>query len=442
MRNILQHRGLRLVFIANVISMIGSGMNSAGVTWYVLQVTHSEMALGTLLMLQTIPALLMLPFTGVVIDREDRRRVVMTLDAARAVVILIVAVLAYRGMAQVWEVYLMAILVAAGFWMFWPTITALIQELTPGSQFVQSNSFLLAGFQGGWLIAGAVVGFVYNHIGLAGVLFLDFLSYVISFSCYLFVRKGRHTVSVPSQVKHESEVARFLHELREGMAYIRLRPRLLLVGTCWALFLGGMLSQGIITAPLSDRILKAGAVGYGWLNFGWGLGAFLGSFATPALIGSHGQRRAIGVSTALMGISLIALPYLGTHLGGIIHLPLAMIIGVPLLVTVMVYGVMGCCRALGGVAINSSMMEQVPKHFMGRVQNTFFFAGTLLQLALSMVVGSVAHTRGLAQAFAIVGTIYMLACAAGSWPVKATAEPAPVPTPDADLASDPTSVGD
>src|SRR6516162_7861735 len=140
MGNILQHRGLRLIFAANVISMIGSGMTSAGVTWYVLQATHSEVALGTLLMLQTIPAMLLLPFTGVVIDREDRRHLVMTLDAARAVVILIVAVLAYRGLAQVWEIYLMPILVAAGFWMFWPTINALIQELTPESHFVHSNS--------------------------------------------------------------------------------------------------------------------------------------------------------------------------------------------------------------------------------------------------------------------------------------------------------------
>src|SRR5215472_12408253 len=227
MRNILRHRGLRLIFIANLVSMIGSGMNSAGVTWFVLQVTHSEMALGTLLMLQTIPALVLLPFTGVVIDRKDRRHMVMTLDAARAAVILIVAVLAYRGMAQLWEIYLMAVLVAAGFWMFWPTITALIQELTPESHFVQSNSFLLAGFQGGWLIAGAIVGFVYNHIGLAGVLFLDFASYLVSFSCYLFVRKGRHTVAVASEAPpHESAITRFLHELKEGIAYIRHRPKL------------------------------------------------------------------------------------------------------------------------------------------------------------------------------------------------------------------------
>src|SRR6202162_214469 len=174
MRSILQKKALRYVFGANMISMLGSGMNSAAVAWYILQATHSEVALGTFAVLQTLPAMLMLPFTGVLIDREDRRRLVMMLDAIRAVIILAVSILAFSGRVRVWELYLMSTLVAAGFWMFWPTITALIQELTPGEEFVHANTFLLAGIQGGWLIAGRVVGFVYNHIGLGGVLVLDF----------------------------------------------------------------------------------------------------------------------------------------------------------------------------------------------------------------------------------------------------------------------------
>src|ERR1700732_2695829 len=149
MRSILQKPGLRFVFAANVISMLGSGMNSAAVAWYILQATHSEIALGTFAVLQTIPAMLMLPFTGVIIDREDRRRLVMWLHALRAVIILAVSILAFMGKAKIWELYLMNTLVAAGFWMFWPTITALIQELTPGEEFVHANTFLLAGIQGG-----------------------------------------------------------------------------------------------------------------------------------------------------------------------------------------------------------------------------------------------------------------------------------------------------
>ena len=201
MRAILGHRPLRFVFAANVISMLGSGMNSAAVAWYILKATHSEMALGTFAVLQTLPAMLMLPFTGVIIDREDRRRLVMWLDALRAVIIVAVAILAFQHRVQVWQLYLMNTLVAAGFWMFWPTITALIQELTPEGEFVHSNTLLLAGVQGGWLIAGAVVGFIYDHIGLGGVLLIDVSTYVVSFLCYFAVRKGRHVVLRPEELR-------------------------------------------------------------------------------------------------------------------------------------------------------------------------------------------------------------------------------------------------
>src|SRR3977135_394794 len=247
MRVILQKRGLRFVFAANVISMLGSGMNSAAVAWTVLQRTHSEMALGTFAVLQTLPAMLMLPFTGVIIDREDRRRLVMMLDAARAIIILIVAVLAYRGRVKVWQLYLMNTLVAAGFWMFWPTITGLIQELTPEGQFVPANTFLLAGIQGGWLIAGSIVGFVYNHIGLGGVLLIDFSTYLVSFLCYFAVRKGRHVVPRPAELRSdiaaaESAFQRFMRELREGIQFLQGRPKLVLLGISWALFLAAMMT--------------------------------------------------------------------------------------------------------------------------------------------------------------------------------------------------------
>src|SRR6516225_4308058 len=226
MRSSFSHRPLRLVFTANLISMVGSGMNSAAVAWYILKATHSEMALGTFAVLQTVPAMLMLPFTGVVIDREDRRRLVMWLDAIRALIIVIVAILAFREQVKVWQLYLMNTLVAAGFWMFWPTITALIQELTPEGQFVHANTFLLAGVQGGWLIAGSIVGFVYNHIGLGGVLLIDFSTYVVSFFCYFAVRKGRHVVPRPAELRAdivaaESSLEKFVREMREGIQFLR-----------------------------------------------------------------------------------------------------------------------------------------------------------------------------------------------------------------------------
>src|SRR6202451_108689 len=239
MRSILGQRPLRFVFAANVISMLGSGMNSAAVAWYILEATHSEMALGTFAVLQTVPAMLMLPFTGVIIDREDRRRLVMLLDAIRAIIIVTVAILAFQHKVKVWELYLMNTLVAAGFWMFWPTITALIQELTPEGEFVHSNTFLMAGVQGGWLIAGSFVGFIYNHVGLGGVLLLDVSTYVVSFLCYFGVRKGRHVVLRPEELRAdllaaESQFQRFWREMGEGLRFLRDHRAVVLLGISWA----------------------------------------------------------------------------------------------------------------------------------------------------------------------------------------------------------------
>src|SRR5436853_7743234 len=124
MRSILQKRALRYVFGANVVSMLGSGMNSAAVAWFILQATHSEMALGTLAVLQTIPAMLMLPFTGVIIDREDRRRLVMMLDAARAIVIWVVAISACGAKPRAGELSLLTRRGQQGFWLSRPTSPA------------------------------------------------------------------------------------------------------------------------------------------------------------------------------------------------------------------------------------------------------------------------------------------------------------------------------
>ncbi len=403
MRAILQKRALRYVFSANVISMLGSGMNAAAVAWYILQATHSEMALGTFAVLQTIPAMLMLPFTGVIIDREDRRRLVMMLDAARAIIILTVSILAFVGKVKVWELYLMNTLVAAGFWMFWPTITALIQELTPGEEFVNANTFLLAGVQGGWLIAGSIVGFVYNHIGLGGVLLIDFSTYVASFLCYFAVRKGRHVVPRPAELRAdimaaETAFERFVREMREGIQFLRGKRNVVLLGVSWALFLSAMLTAVVVTPPLSDNVFHAGAVGYGWLNAGWGTGAFLSALYAPQMIAWLGARRSIAVSMGLLAICMIVVPLS------------------PLLaIAVAIYGIMGSGRGVSGVAINTGIMEQVPPHFMGRVQNTFFFAGTALQIFLGFLVGAVAQFN-LIAGFGIIGMVYALAFLSASWP--------------------------
>jgi len=269
---------------------------------------------------------------------------------------------------------------------------------------VQANTFLLAGIQGGWLIAGSIVGFMYNHIGLGGVLLIDVSTYVVSFCCYLFVRKGRVVVKADELLSDvhaaEDQLGRFWREMKEGLHFLRDHRAVVLLGISWALFLGAMITGVVVTPSLSERIFHAGAVGYGWLNAGWGTGAFLSALYAPAVIAKLSGHRSVAFSMALLAVCIVCAP--------ISHW---------LVLAIFIYGLMGSGRGVAGIAMNTSLMEMVPKHLMGRVQNAFYFAGTFLQLVLAVSVGMVAHKVSLVAAFAILASVYALAFIAASWPV-------------------------
>jgi len=396
---------MRLIFTANLISMIGSGMNSAAVTWYILQATHSEVSLGVMIALMTLPTLALLPLTGVIIDRSDRRHLVMGLDAARGAVILTIAILALTHRIHLWQVYAMTMVVSAGFWMFLPTLNALVQELTPEDKLIDSNSLMLAAFQGGWMLAGAVVGFMYNHIGLGGVLLIDTASYIVSIACVFQVRKGRVVVVHPehdvSGERPTKAMARYFHELRDGYEYVAHHRPALMLGIAWALFIAAMMTQGVLTAPLSERILRAGAVGYGWLNGGWAIGALVSVVYASRFIRRYGAHRSVTITMSVIALSEFFLPTSRW-----------------LVIAVTVLFLMGSSRGVGGIAISSEMMGMVPKHFMGRVQNTFFFLASGLQIFTSLLAGEAAHREGLRYAYWLVGVMYVGAAVTASWPVR------------------------
>jgi MFS family permease len=160
-----------------------------------------------------------------------------------------------------------------------------------------------------------------------------------------------------------------------------------------------MLTGIVVTAPLSDNVFHAGAVGYGWLNAGWGVGAFLSALYAPWFIPVLGARRTIAVAMGLLAIAMTLAP-----------------LSPRLAIAVLAYGVMGSARGISSVAMNTSIMEQVPQHFMGRVQNSFYFAGTAVQVVLGFLVGAVAQWN-LVAGFSIIGLVYAVAFLSASWPV-------------------------
>jgi MFS family permease len=199
----------------------------------------------------------------------------------------------------------------------------------------------------------------------------------------------------------EGQLQRFWREMREGLHFLRDHRAAVMLGISWALFLGAMSTGGVVTPSLSERIFHAGPVGYGWLSAGWGTGAFISALFAPQVIAYLGGRRAVAFSMALISMAIMCAPVAGF-----------------LVLAIAAYFVMGSGRGVGGVAMNTSLMEMVPKHLMGRVQNTYYFAGTFLQIVLALSVGAMAHRVSLVAAFAILACVYGLSFVAASWPVE------------------------
>src|SRR5437899_6102487 len=102
--------GFGYYFAGMFISLFGTGMNFAGVTWYILAETNSTVKVSLITILVTLPGLVVPPFGGVLIDRVDRRWLGIGLDLGRAGIVLAAAALAWSGHMALWQVYLMMLL--------------------------------------------------------------------------------------------------------------------------------------------------------------------------------------------------------------------------------------------------------------------------------------------------------------------------------------------
>ncbi len=388
---LLRLRKYRIVLAANLISLFGSGLSHAGIIWYVLQQTHSEKAVALLVGLMTMPSLLVLPFSGILIDRMDRRHLLIALDASRGFLLALVSAAAWAGRLEVWMVYAVGVLLGVGAFVFWPTLAALIQELVEADNTVQVNALLMGAAQSGWMFAGTAVGLIYGRWGIAGVLTLDCLSYVASATLYTLLRKGKNLEYRRHAEAHP--VSGFAHELAAGVRYALANRFVLVIGMAWALGQAAMMSQNVLTAPLNDKILKTGAVGFGLCAAGWSLGAIVASGAAGAALRNAARANAaIWIALTATGAACIVMPFSAV-------LPVA----------VALYFVMGGGRGLGGVAVSSALIHEVPRHLMGRTQNLITFVGIVLQLVMTFGTGWLSENVHLAMGFLLVGSGYLAA---------------------------------
>jgi len=299
--------GFRYFFFAMFISLFGSGMNFAGVSWHILALTHSTVKVSYQVIVATAPGLLIPFIGGVLIDRYDRRYLGIFLDFVRGVAVLATAYVAWRGHLELWHLYLITFITGAGSAMYWANVNALVQEVMPASQFFGANAAVLIGVQTGMLFAGALVGFIYDGAGIAGILGIDGLTYFVSAWCLYKLRSGylcprEHLTKYPREFSTTTEATAealetgeipevaeaglslaVYSELKEGFAYLRQQPTVRALGVTHSILMAGVVSANVLVVALAANILHSGPRGLGYLEGGWGLGAIVGGLLASQL---------------------------------------------------------------------------------------------------------------------------------------------------------------
>ena len=395
---LFSNAGFPFYFAAMFISLFGTGMNFAGVTLYVLAKTHSTVQVSLTVILLTLPRLLVPPFGGVLTDRVDRRYLSIILDLGRAAIVGAVALLAWRGTLELWELYGMVLLLGVGFAIYWSSSLALLQEVVPSGQLISANSAVLIAVQGGMLAAGGLVGLVYERTGLAGILAIDGATYVLSAFCLYLLRQGYFAPQVSSSpalfgsadfgARQAAREPGVLADLHEGLNYLRSQPAVLALGLTYACMMAGVISANVLVVAMANNLLHVGARGYGFIEAGWALGAVVGGFAAAPL-SRRRPLQALIAALFLLAVGHALFPYAGF-----------------LAVAILMNAVFGGCRAIGAVLTQSSILASVPNRLMGRTQSAFAFMATVLQVVMTFSLGWLAEHASLQVAFVLLGAIY------------------------------------
>jgi MFS family permease len=297
----LQHRNYRLYWAGQLISLIGTWMQSTAQQWLVYRLTGSPVKLGLVSFLSSLPTLLFSLFAGVVVDRVDKRKFLIFTQAAMMVLAFVLAGLTFSDMVQYWHILVLATLLGTVNTFDMSTRQAFTVEMVGKADLMNAIALNSSIFNGARLIGPAVAGLLVARVGEATAFGLNGLS-------FLAVIGGLLVMLLPPRPPR-AEGSRPLAELLEGLRYIGGNRMVLALGIVAAIPSIFGFPYSTLIPVMAGQVLGLGADGYGSLVSAVGLGALMAAFSLAALGGYRRKGRLLTLATfvfvgALAGFAL------------------------------------------------------------------------------------------------------------------------------------------
>ncbi len=401
-------RNFRLYLLGQVVSATGTWMHFTTSSWLVLQLSGSGTAIGVNAALAFGPLLLLGPWGGVIADRFDKRKILITTQACYGVLALLLFSLVVTDIATLPIVYALSLSTGLVTAFDNPARQSFYVEMVGEEALTNAVSLNSAAFTGARIVGPAVAGILISTVGLAWPFLIDGLSYLAVIGALVAMR----TSELHAQRRSTRERGHLLAGFRYVWSTLDLRRPLIVLAIVFTFSFQFM----VLVPLLAERTFDGDAGTFGWLSAVAGLGSFVGAM-TMAHRNARPSYLALGVLTTAFGLGLLLL-------GASPSLPFALAVMVPMGFVSMAFMING----------NTMLQVHAKPEARGRVMAIYgavFLGSTPIG---SPVIGWFAEHVGVRQGFALTGGIAVLTGLAVLWARRRAIEAAPSVEPAATAA--------
>jgi MFS transporter, DHA3 family, macrolide efflux protein len=298
--------GFTIVWLGQIISVLASAMSQFGLTIWMFQKTESATALGLMQVFFITPFLLISPIAGVLVDRHNRKMMMIVSDLVAGIATILILIFQALGILEFWHLYFTSVIYGLGMAFQWPAYSAAISTMVPKEQYARANGMMSLVEAGPHVVAPLLAGILLPLIGLTGILVVDVVTFLLAIGALLIV----HVPQPPRTQEGAQGQGSIWKEAAYGFKYIFARPSLL--GLQLTFFVGNLFS-GIAFTLLAPMILSRTAndsLMLGSTQSAGAIGMVIGGVVMSAWGGFKRRTHGVlagwivsGIGTAIIGLA-------------------------------------------------------------------------------------------------------------------------------------------
>ncbi|MCB9255632.1 MAG: MFS transporter [Chitinophagales bacterium] len=396
-------KAIYLLFAANTISGVSQGISLIAIPWYIANELQRPELYGLLFLLVSFLTLFWGPYAGTLIDKYDRKRVMLGIQGIGLLGISSIALLAWKEQnTSLWMAAMVMILTKLIYNIHYPNLYAFAQEITEKHRYgtissaleVQGQAtFILSGALAAFLMEGNIFQFHFNAWEMHEIFLLDAFTYILGFFLLSNIR-------YQSLVERSKEASSFLNRLKDGFSYLKENPLILLFGAISGFVFASILVCSFFTMPIFINLYMHGNEGaYGITEASFAFGSLLSGFLILSIFPKNKLTLGIICLSFLAGLMYLFIGY-NTEL---VYLYLA-------------YGFIGFANAGIRVMRTTYIFRVIPNQVVGRTGSVFMVINTLFRiifiglfsLSYFSEAANIAKTMFILAIFVILGGLILL----------------------------------